>query len=296
MIEAKPLVTLGMPLRNEGKHIAETLENLLKQDYPNFEIVISDNASSDGTREVCQAYQSKDSRISYHRLETPVDANENFNRLVSLAKGEFFAWASGHDRHASNFISALVEPLISDPAAVLSYSEILPISSDGKPLGKLPTPIDTRGINGPVLRLILSFWHLGGYQIYGLFRTSAMKKTHLFPPRIMGPDLVMLSELALLGTFACVRAPLYSPRMNWTSETDFNKVLERYKRTMFFQKKPSSFPAWHYFAKQLSTLSKASIGVRRKLFLLPIFIFLFMIKNFQILRDDFRRLTCQQAP
>lgn len=291
-MSGEPRVTVGLPLRNEERCIEEALYDLLKQDYPNLEFLISDNASSDKTGEICRKRAQSDSRIKYERLGRPVDANENFNRLVRQASGDYFMWASGHDGHASNYVSRLLKPFFEDQTVVLSYSDILPMNAEGKKLSVLPSPMETRGINGPMLRCLLSFWHLGGYQIYGLFRLSAMKQTRLFRPYIMGPDLIMLSELAMIGTFACCRQPLYFPRYNWTDEADaarLSKLVKRYDETMFFGKKLGKYPAWDYFRSHLAVVVEEARGFRRKALMLPLFATLFLIKNHTMLLDDLRK-------
>lgn len=292
MVDLNPLVTIGLPIRNEGKYIAQTLDDLLAQDYPNAEIIVSDNASSDETEKVCREYAAKHSRIIYQRLDADVDASENFNRLVRQARGEFFVWSAGHDRHAPNFISRLLPRLLEDPSVVLCYSLVRPIDESGNFVNRILSPVETQGMPGPILRLLLTSLELGndrGSYIYGLMRTSAMKKTGLFPDHIIGPDLVMFTELALLGTFACVREPLFFPRWKWTGEFEHEAVMERYKRTMFFKNKFSAFPAWRYFKKQLQAISGSPVSLRHKIIGIPAFSLLFFYLNRLILLADLQR-------
>src|SRR3954469_5368600 len=106
---------------NGERFLAESLASLLAQDYPVFEIFISDNASTDGTEHIALAAASRDGRIRYERLEANQGAMVNFNRVLRLATGTYFMWASDHDLWEPDFISACVAALERDPDAVLAY-------------------------------------------------------------------------------------------------------------------------------------------------------------------------------
>lgn len=294
MKNLKPLVSIGVPLLNEEKFLAKTLDSLLAQDYENFEIVISDNGSADRTKEICSGYAARNPRIHYHRFEGTVDVSENCARVFQLAQGEFFMWASGHDLYAPNYVSACMNELIHDPSVVLCYSEIVLIDAEGKKRFALPAPPSTQGISGPTLRYLLAFWHLGGYQICGLMKTSAMRKTNLLTRNSIAGDLIMIQELALLGTFACIHAPLHYLRANRAAEANFDVCLTRYAKTMLLKKKGVRwwFPQWRYLYEQLRALARAKIGFRRKLILYPALVAAFAAKHYSLLvRDLIRPFT-----
>src|SRR4051812_44240337 len=104
MTEHTPLVSIGLPVYNGEKYIAEAIESLLSQDYTNIEIIISDNASTDNTPQICQQYQHKNPRIRYFRNDTNIGASNNFNRTFELSKGEFFMWAAYDDLRDQTYI------------------------------------------------------------------------------------------------------------------------------------------------------------------------------------------------
>ncbi|TSC64682.1 MAG: glycosyl transferase family 2 [Microgenomates group bacterium Gr01-1014_93] len=97
------LVTIGMPLLNEGRYLSKALDSLLNQSFSDFEIIISDNASTDETAEIAKNYAKKDQRIRYYRTDSRVGGRENFNRLFQLSSGKYFMWASGHDLWHKDF-------------------------------------------------------------------------------------------------------------------------------------------------------------------------------------------------
>src|SRR5438128_323622 len=150
---AKPLVSIGVPIYNEAQHLAEALDSLLAQDYENIEIMISDNASTDATPQICEEYVAKDPRIRYQRNETNVGSFDNFNGVFKLARGEFFMWAAGHDLRHPSQVSRCVEAMLEDPRIVLCYSQMIWIDSNGQPLEKGQDYIDTRGLELSILRI-----------------------------------------------------------------------------------------------------------------------------------------------
>lgn len=206
-----PLVSIGVPIYNEAKHLAEALDSLLAQDYENIEIMISDNASTDSTPQICAEYVAKDPRIRYYRNDTNVGSFENFNRAVELARGEFFMWASGHDLRHPSHMSRCIEVMLEDPGIVLCYTEMIWIDGKGQPLEPLERGqeyIDTRGLEFHLLRINVVLWGWrNGHAMYGVFRTQALKKTRILT-RIFSPDMALLIELAAIGKFAYISDPL----------------------------------------------------------------------------------------
>ena len=93
-----PLVSIGLPVYNGDRYLAEALDSILAQSFADFELIISDNASTDGTQDICETYARRDERIVYSRLPENLGAAPNYNRLVEMARGELFKWAAHDDR------------------------------------------------------------------------------------------------------------------------------------------------------------------------------------------------------
>ena len=87
-----PLVSLGLPVFNGENFLAETLDSVLAQSLPSYEVIICDNASSDGTEEISRSYAARDPRIRYFRNQGNLGAAPNFNLTFSHAKGRYFKW------------------------------------------------------------------------------------------------------------------------------------------------------------------------------------------------------------
>jgi glycosyltransferase involved in cell wall biosynthesis len=132
MENRKPRVSIGIPVYNGEKYLEQALESILAQTFTDFEVIISDNASTDQTQEICQAYQSRDDRIHYFRSERNLGAAPNYNRVFELSTGELFKWAAYDDLISPDFLLKCVEVLDSDPGAVLCYPRVNLINEHGE--------------------------------------------------------------------------------------------------------------------------------------------------------------------
>ena len=203
-----PLISIGMPVYNEGCYIRESLDALLCQTVKDFEVIISDNASTDDTADICREYAEKDERIHYYRSETNIGGIANFNRTFDLSNSEYFFWAAGHDLRDRTFISQCLEILEDDKSVVLCYPTAKWLQCDRTFSEVIHSHVETRGL-GRFAKFNIVLWGLQyAYPIYGIIRSSALKKTGLIGNAKIGADIVLLTELSFHGTFAEVSEPL----------------------------------------------------------------------------------------
>jgi len=232
-----PLVSVGIPVYNEAKFLDETLASLLAQDYARIEFIISDNASTDETPEICARAASTDPRIRLLRSETNEGSTANFQRCLDAAKGELFLWAGGHDLWSSNMISSCVAALQAVPGAVVAVPQSRWIDASSQPFGDEASILDTRGME-PLARLFTLLW-ANMHPIYGVIRTEALRKAGLIP-NFPGADLVLLSKLILQGEFVPAFSAIWSRRQTRAQETHEERQ-RRYKSDLFKIGK-SAFP------------------------------------------------------
>jgi len=212
---ARPTVSIGLPVYNGAEYLRQTLDCLLEQEYEDFELIIADNASTDATEQIACEYAARDPRIKYDRAEENHDAQWNFNRVCRMARGEFFMWASCHDRWHPKFISSFVEILQADESVVLCFSRAAEIDHDDQRIGSLRGKLDTRGMDRPS-RYRKVVQGICCYAIYGLFRTDAIGQVLPAGPAL-GPDALALAELSFHGAFAFVDEELFYLRRMSTS-------------------------------------------------------------------------------
>src|SRR5438552_4723426 len=97
MAKPKPRVSIGLPVYNAENYLVEALDSILAQTFTDFELIISDNASTDRTREICKYYESSDARVHYYCNETNIGGARNANLTFKLARGQYFRWAADDD-------------------------------------------------------------------------------------------------------------------------------------------------------------------------------------------------------
>lgn len=259
----RPLVTIGLPVYNEGRFLRPAVESLLAQDYPNFELIISDNASTDETSGICREYAAKDSRIRYRRNEVNVGSFENFNRLCKEAGGKYFMWAAGHDMWRPAFISRCIEPLEKDTSVVLAYPIITWIDAEGRILNGEPSRFDTRGM-GVSSRLNCVIWGLNKCDfIYGLIRREALNHSKLFRPTL-SPDNIIIAELSLVGAIAFVPEPLYEQRCFRDHKNYADAVNHLTGYHVGDRKLLLVFPSWRFLGAHLLAVMRAPVKLSRK--------------------------------
>ncbi len=209
--EFSPRLSIGLPVYNGETYLAETLDGLLQQTYSNFELIISDNASSDRTEEICRNYSSRDERIRYVRYEENLGAAWNFNNAFHLSKGEYFKWAAHDDLHEPTFLQRCMEVMDDDPSVALCFTQTIFIDDCGQHIKEYPFPID---LSAADKRDVFRFYTQGGHivhEIFGVIRSSVLRETPLIGGYV-GSDLVLLGKLALVGQFHQVPEKLFMHR------------------------------------------------------------------------------------
>lgn len=128
-----PKVSICIPTYNSARFLAETIESALAQDFGDFELVISDNASTDETPALCARYS--DPRIRYNRFETLVGQGGNWNRCVSLAKGEFVALLHADDVYLPDFLTERVRQFAEASDTGIAFGAVELMDAAGQPIG-----------------------------------------------------------------------------------------------------------------------------------------------------------------
>ena len=205
-----PRLSLGLPVYNGENYLAEALESLLGQSFEDFELIISDNASTDGTADICQHYLKEDSRILYFRQPRNIGCSPNHNYLVDCAQGELFKWVWHDDLYGRDLLKRCVDALDEHPEVVLAHTWTAEIDSSGDATSLIEYPDSTASHYAPerYRSMLFDGWGGGGD---GVFRTQVLRKTALFGSYHFA-DRVITSEIALYGPFYQVRDWLYFRR------------------------------------------------------------------------------------
>ncbi len=193
-----PIVSVGFPVYNGSRYLRGALDSVLAQDHPSFEVVLSDNASTDETLAICEEYAKRDGRIRLLTNDVNQGAVWNFNHVARAARGRYFMWAAHDDLWRSDCLSLYANALDRDSTAVLVYGHAQPIDSRGNEVGEpyfdFVNDADTARDR---FTRALEHWHLHT-AIYGMMRLEALLRTRLILSRV-SCDLILLLELALQG-------------------------------------------------------------------------------------------------
>jgi glycosyltransferase involved in cell wall biosynthesis len=209
-----PRVSIGLPVFNGERYVARTLDSLLAQTFGDFELIIADNASSDGTEAICRAYVMRDPRVSYHRAAVNQGIVANFNRCVALARAAYFKWQAADDLVAPTFLERCLAVLEADPAVVLAFARSLIIDENDEPVRAVDYDADADDPRPHVRfgRLIHIDHHRHAAQeVYGVIRSDALRRTPGYE-RCVRADSILLARLALLGRFRAVEERLFLNR------------------------------------------------------------------------------------
>lgn len=209
-----PIVTIGLPVYNGELFLKETLEAILQQTFENFELIISDNASTDATEKICRSYALKDGRIKYIRNEKNLGAAKNYNQLVPMARGKYFKWAAADDLIAPSYLTQCVNILNGNPDILICQSAIRIIDERGQHLRDYDDHLHF-GSEEPHLRLHNYLFRKAGMwnAVFGLIRVEELRKTQLIGGYISS-DQVLLGELVLRGKVFQIPERLFSRRVH----------------------------------------------------------------------------------
>lgn len=249
MSTARPRVNIGLPVFNGEQYVGAAIDSILAQRFTNFELLISDNASTDRTREICESRAAADSRIQYVRLATNEGAAANFERVFAMARAEYFRWAAHDDLIAPEWLTRCVAALDEDPTAVLCQTGVSEIDPDGHVVRELDAELPR--VSSP--RLATRFADLvlidhSCVDVFGLIRSEVLRQT----PRIaayIASDRVLLAELGLHGRFRRLPDRLFFLREHPQRSIH---ALPFHQRAVWFDPAAASvrvFPHWRFYSE-----------------------------------------------
>jgi len=259
-----PRLSIGLPVFNGERFLRVALDSALAQTFTDFEIVICDNASEDGTPEICREYVARDARVRYLRSETNLGAAANYNRTFHESRGEFFKWLPHDDvLHPTN-LERCVEALDADPTVVLAYPRTMIVDEAGVELRRvdenLHMPFDE-----PQTRLGWLVTHmLMCNAVVGVVRSKVLAQTRMIDG-FSGSDYILLVELAMLGKFFEVPDYLFQRREHASSSLQRN--TEQVDLDQWFDtsiSRGARFPWFRLLREQWRSVGKMPLSTGRR--------------------------------
>lgn len=195
-----PVISIGLPVYSAERYLAGAIESHLAQTFGDFELIISDNGSTDGTQRICSEFARRDPRIRYIREDINRGLSWNHARVVELSRGKYFRWGAADDLISADFLTETLELLESEPRAVLCVPRTVNIDAEGRVTGELPRTLDLD--TDDVIERAQAVLFRPYQMVYpqGLMRLDGLLQTRR-QWNYFGWDFVLLLELALRGRF-----------------------------------------------------------------------------------------------
>lgn len=223
-------LTIGLLVYNENDFIDTTIKNIMSQSFNDFELIIANNASNDGSTEKIRKWENKDNRIKHICREKNIGALENWNDVVRRAKGELFVLAGGHDMWSENYLKNLVKTLDTNSDTILAFAKTIWVDHHGMPVKKTSSIIDTSSMSSRVRFVALALGNRN--YMYGIIRTKELQQNTHLQLAIVGSGEILLQELLQFGHFTLVEGEYWYRRINRKNESRMKK-LDRYKIVLF---------------------------------------------------------------
>lgn len=252
----QPLVSIGLAVYNGEQYLEEALNSLLGQTFTDFEIIISDNASTDHTAEICLRYAEQDARIRYHRNATNIGGANNENQTFRMSRGKYFRWAADDDICAPTLIEECVKVLEENPDIVLCFPKTIKIDGEGDEMGRAIVEEPNAEKSFSRFRA-MAIAKDSCEQTYGLIRSDVLQKTRL-QQNYTNSDRTLLAELAIHGKFHEIPQYLFYKRFH-----EKNVYLDWRTRMAWFDpsiKGKIVFPWWMQFFDYFKTIKRSPIS------------------------------------
>ena len=206
-----PKISIGLPIYNGEKFLCTKLETILSQTFHDFELIISDNASTDLTAKICEEFIKNDSRIKYTRQKKFIHGLENFSFVLEQAKSEFFVWTAADDIWEPKFLEKNIEVLEEDKNIIGSISDVKFFYIYDKNLNSLLKKLKNenriqfehcKSAYGDYSQRLKIFLKLRqATSIYAVFRTKNLKKSFSRTKEIYPFDFAIILDLLQYGNF-----------------------------------------------------------------------------------------------
>jgi glycosyltransferase involved in cell wall biosynthesis len=271
-----------MPVYNGEQFIQQALDSLLDQDYRHFELIISDNASTDRTADICESYAAKDARVRYYRNEEDCGPVANFNRVLDFAGGEYFMWAACDDLWEPTYISTLLQSLMMTRSGVLAFSAFDNINEHGRQIRTYPQlfKLPSEGLFTRLQNYITQEEFLGkANPIYGLMRRTSVQKAgglKIWGKNLWGSDMLIVFKLLTSGNLVLSHDLLFHKRLLSSQASSSQEPVKASLASAALRRVlhiiltiwqfPSIYRQWHgYFAGYAHIISLADgLSAREK--------------------------------
>ena len=259
-----PRVSVGLPVYNGERFLGEAARSVLAQTFSDWELLISDNGSTDATVEICRQLADEDPRVRYIRHDTNRGASWNFNHVVDESIGDLFVWLAHDDSWEPGFLQTCVDQFDADPTVVLAFSDVVFVDEDSQEIGSKDFPMRTMSESvSKRFRDVLMVWH-DCLPVFGVIDADVLRRTAKIRP-YAASDHLLLAELSLLGKFAIAPEPLFRSRRHASQSIQtYNIWTDHHAYTRWFESadgRTTTYPQWRQLGVLVAAVARAPIGL-----------------------------------
>lgn len=258
-----PYVSIGLPVFNGERFLGRALDTLLGQDFRDLEVVVSDNASTDGTVELLRKYADADPRLRFEVQPTNRGASWNFNRVLAMAHpgARYFTWAAADDERTPDYLTRTIPILDGDPSVSLAHTGSADIDQDSYVLKTWAQPVDTWASFDVAERVagLVTMRH-ECFTAFGLIRMEIAKQTRGLGT-FADSDNVLITEIALRGRFVHDDAVCFFRRQH--SYRSMVAFTDQRDRVAWFDPSRAgqlSFPYWRTARELVGAVQRAPLS------------------------------------
>lgn len=252
-----------MPVYNAEAYLAQAIEAVLAQSLTDFEFIISDNASTDSSYEICEKYARSDRRIRLVHQTRNMGASANYRTVAQLANASLFKWASANDLVSCDFLDACVCVMDARPECVLCYPATWLFNESTADSIEFKDDLDLQ-MDDPVDRFFALTARLTLSNVLnGVIRKQYLERAGLMPD-FANSDVVILAELSLNGKFVQAPGAKFYRRMNPSSATKLKPQAELRRDYHPTSGLRMYFQAWRLYSAYLATVARANLTLRQR--------------------------------
>jgi glycosyltransferase involved in cell wall biosynthesis len=255
----EPLVSIGMPVFNSAATLRDAMDSVLQQTLGDIELIVSDNASTDGTWDIVEEVARRDPRVIGLRQPRNIGANGNYTAVFRPARAPYFKWASSNDWCAPEFLQRCVDRLQAQPDTVL----VAPRTRLFQDTRDASTDYDHDFAfeqDNPVDRFIAVGSSLALNNVLnGVIRTRALARTRLIE-HYYRADIVLVEHLALLGKISLLDERLFYRRMDRTTATKLMSAEAVRRHHYPTQTGRALFPSWRFATGSLQAVFSSGLS------------------------------------
>lgn len=276
-------ISIGLPIFNASGFLQKRITNILSMNFQEFELIISDNCSTDSSKKICQEFMKKDSRIKFYQQEKNVGAHENFKFVLEKAQSEFFIWTAASDIWDNTFLEKNLQTLLKNPNLVGCISKMITYGGQReermiskktfvnkiiKNTRKYFSKYGTFSIKGNYDERIRKCLKIrSGENIYGLYKTDAIKKSWI-DDSISAVDLGIILNLLKYGEIHRIDEELFQDYAKGLSSKGIITTYRNIRKSKIEYYLPYySFTKWAYktlgkkiFFKNLDNFFNMNLG------------------------------------